>query len=201
MLGRRIAVVRKPDQRPDAAENAEQVEDVAPLEARHHQHDQRRTDSAAETRACVLESLSPRALPGRQPRHQRARRRRERRRLAGSEKAARERERHGAAGQAGNRGEQRPPGNRHREHDARPEAIGEPAARHLQERVRPVEGRGGPAHRDLVEAEFGHDRRRRRPHHRPIDVHDEGDDERDAEHDVPGSRGRHSRRFNVCARG
>src|SRR4051812_5185538 len=133
----------------------------------------------------MLKSLTEGALALGEPWYQGSRAGRKCRGLPGSEKAPRQRQRNGASRKACGGRKNGPPSQRGRQHDARAILVRQPPTGSLQQRVGPVEGRHAPPHRDLRQAELPHDRGRGSTDDGPVDVHEERDDERDAENGVP----------------
>ena len=184
MVLRELAVVKTPRDRHQNPAESENVEYRSPTRARNQKDHEGGRKCRAQTRARVLESLSEGALIERQPAEQRARSGRPRRRFAHAEKPARNRQRCRAERTARGRREDRPPHDRRGQHDSRPEAVRQPAAGNLEERVSPVERRDAPAHGDFVQVKIAHDDGRRASHARAVQEHHQSDHEAQYQHTI-----------------
>ena len=157
----KVAIGEIPQDRPDQADRAADVEHRAPAERRHDQHHQRRRNRRAEPARAVGDALHEAALVLGIPELHGARRAGEGAAFADAEQEAQHHER-GRAGRPGRRcGHHRPIGDDDGEHLARAEAVADPAAGNLEQCIGPDEGAEDHAHGDLVEAEFLADGRSR----------------------------------------
>jgi len=179
-----VAVPEPEGERPDAADRAEEIERPPPvhpvdLEQEDQQHGRERARPAG---ADPQQALGLRALGGGEPDRERPRDVREAARLAGAEEEADHDQGKVAPGPPGEGGEDGPPDDDSREDLPRAEAVAEPAARDLEDRVREGERGVDDPHLFGVEVELRLDLRARLRDADPIDIEDcrdragEGDD-------------------------
>ena len=173
VLFRQVAVAQAPPQRPHQSDQPANQERPAPAEIDHDQQHQRRRDRSSGAAGAVGDALHEAAFAPRIPKLHRARRAGECAGFADAEQEAQHDERGRAERQAGRGGHDRPIGDDGSQHAARAEAIAQPAARHLEQRIGPDEGGEDVAHRDIVEAEFLADLRRRGRDVDAVEISDE----------------------------
>ncbi len=193
MRGRVVAEPPVERDRPHHAEHAEQLEGAPPRHEAQDPHDQQRRERSAPSRHQPQRRLGAFPVPARQPDREHARQRRIAAGFAGAEQRARDDQRRRVECPAGGGREERPPQHDPHQHAARPDPIGEPAARNLEERVGPSEDAQHPSHLDGGEAEIPADRAGGLADADAIDIGDHGEAERKRQGDVAGAgwRGGH----------
>src|SRR5439155_26643041 len=121
---------------PDETDAAERDERPAPADQRDEPRDNRRRDGVAETGEGVRDALREAAPAGRRPHLHRARRDRKRRTFADADEQANEKQRDDPGNRASEDRGGRPDEAAQEERPAGTDAIANPAAKDLKEKVR-----------------------------------------------------------------
>ena len=193
MLGRVVAEPAPPGDRPEDPEAAEEREHQPPAHVLEETDHEWLARGAAERGGHDQQAERTAALAGRQPARKRARGRREHSGLTHTEEEPHREQRHEAGGESRGSGHDRPPDHDARQRHPGSEAVGEPAARDLEQRVGQRERAEDESHLGVAEAELRTNGRRGRGDADPVEVGDRREGEREADGSVPRAARRQTR--------
>ncbi len=198
MRARIVAEPHEERDRPDDADDAEELEGAAPRHQVEHIRDDERRERAAPARREPQDALGAIALTLGQPDREDARQVGKASSFAGAEEGLRGDERRRVPRRPDSRREERPPQDDAHQHAPGPDAIAEPASRNLEQGVREHEGGDRPAHLHFRQLEIFLDGRRRLRNADAVEILDHGQRHREGHDPVAGARrrrGSHRRKY------